>query len=230
MKALIKKYKDLIYPVAVGVGSLILIVFVITPQLKGILEGRQTIQQTRDRINILEVKAVELEDLNEAELSTNLSLALYALPTDKDFNAIIGVFKELAASSGMSLVSLHSNSLTDAEQGFVVKAEVVGPTPLLGQFLEIIEKSPRIMRMRLIDASTTGGANLASASVSVTVYFAAAPSSLGAAEAVLPELTDKDQQILAGLSKTIGTVTTTATSAPAAPTIFKPEGKANPFE
>lgn len=220
MKNLILQYKVLIYPLIVGLASAVLIVFVIVPQLRGFLSGQDDLKQKQARLNNLEVKAKELEGLDQKIYTEKLLAALYYLPVDKDFSNIIGIFRELTAAAGMSLTSLHPSVNSVASGSYSVKADVVGPVNNLGNLLDVIEKSPRVMKLQSIDTtpSTSGILNV---TLSVSVYFSPTPVSLGAVDALLPQITQQDQIILNSLSL--------PSEAPGQ-VITLPSGKANPFE
>lgn len=219
-KSLFLQYKVFIYPLVVGIASLIIIIFVITPQLLGFLTGRDELKQKKDRINILAVKAKELENFDQQEYTNELLNAFYYLPSSKDFGNIIGVFRELTASAGMSLTSLHpsTGSQTDA---YTVRAEVVGPATSLGDLIEKIESSPRVMKLESVDTSTSTS-GLLNATLTVFVYYAPPPQSLGSVDSPLPVLTEANLALLRSLSLPAGQSS--------GETIVIPSGKSNPFE
>lgn len=221
MKNLISQYKLFLYPIVVALSSTALIVFLIVPQFNGLLAGRGNLGKAEVRLNVLNVKAKELEGLNGADLNQKLTVALAALPTDKDFSALVGIFKSLVESSGMDLTSLHLGSGAD-QNGFIVKADMIGSTASLGVLLNNIESSPRIMRVRGVETTSSGIGNTISTTVTVLVYFAPSPKTLGSVDSALPKLSDNDQIILTSLSR----INTGAISQPTS----LPSGKANPFE
>ena len=212
-------YKTLIYPSVVGLASLIIIIFVIVPQLQGFLSGQDDLKLKQARLNTLEVKAKELESFNQEAYTEKLLNAFYYLPVDKDYSNIIGIFRELTASAGMSLNSLHPGS-GPAANSYSVKADIVGQTSSLGAMLEAIEKSPRVMKLESVETSTsTSGLN---ATLTVSVYYDAPPQSLGAIDVPLPKLTEQDQVVLSSL--------TPPSAQSGSTTIVLPSGKSNPFE
>ena len=213
-------YKTLIYPSAVGLASLIIIIFVIVPQLQSFLSGQDDLKLKQARLNTLEVKAKELESFDQDAYTEKLLNAFYYLPVDKDYSNIIGIFRELTASAGMSLTSLHPGSAT-AESSYLVKADIVGQVSSLGAMLEAIEKSPRVMKLESVETSTSTS-GLLNATLTVSVYYASPPQSLGAVDAPLPKLTEGDQVVLSSLIPPSAQSSST--------TIILPSGKSNPFE
>ena len=213
-------YKTLIYPLVVGVASLILIIFVIVPQLQGFITGQDDLKLKQARLNTLEVKAKELESFNQEAYTEKLLNAFYYLPVDRDYNNIIGIFRELTASVGMSLTSLHPGA-GQVSGSYLVKADIVGQVSSLGAMLEAIEKSPRVMKLESVETSTSTS-GLLNATLTVSVYYASPPQSLGAVDAPLPKLTEGDQVVLSSL--------TPPSAQSGSTTIVLPSGKSNPFE
>ena len=221
MENLISQYKLFIYPLVVVVASVVLIVFLILPQLKGLFLGQGNLNEAQGRLNVLSVKATELESLNANDLSQKLEVALAALPTDKDFSALIGIFKGLAASYGMNLTSHHLGGGVH-QYGFTVKADMIGSATSLGNLLSCIETSPRVMRVQSMETTSSGLGNTIFTTLTVLVYFSPSPKTLGSVDSALPNLSDDDQHVLATLARTnVGAINQ--------PTSL-PSGKSNPFE
>ena len=221
IKNLIQKYKFFIYPLLVVASSIVIILFLIIPQAKVLFTGQGKLNDSQVRLNILEVKVEELESLDKSDLSQKLSLTLTALPTEKDFATLIGIFKNLATTSGMSLTSLHLAGGSESQNAFLVKADLIGTTSSIGQLLENIEKSPRVMKVQSVETSSSSIGNIVSAVVTVLVYFEAAPKTLGPIDSALPKLTETDQTILGTLARSGSLIPSGAVSLPS--------GKANPF-
>lgn len=219
-KFLSSEYKLFIYPMIVALASFCLIFFLIVPQLKDFLVGQGDLDQAKTRLSSLDVKAKELESINNSDLNHDLLLALYALPVEKDFSILVGILKELASQSGVNLLSLHLGSSQDPNE-FIIKADLIGSSSALGTLLNNIEKTPRVMKVRSVESAASGVGNTISATVAVTVFFSPAPKSLGAIDSSLPKLSDKDQVILTGLSRSNVT---------SAVPVLAPAGKADPFQ
>lgn len=222
MKNLIYKYKIFLYPLLVMVCSVIIIIFLIIPQIKIFVLGQDKLSDSKELLNILEVKASELEGLDEVDLSQKLSVALAALPVEKDFASLIGVFKGLATASGMSLTSFHLAGASEPQNSYLVRAELIGSNSSLGQLLNNIEKASRVMRLQTLETSTSGVGNTIASTVTVLVFFQPGPKTLGPIDSALPKLSETDKAILAALTK--------VSSPEQSGVIILPSGKSNPFE
>lgn len=224
---LLTKYKAYILPIVVGISSLILILFVIYPQLTGFFRGQKDLQTAEQKLKKLQVKAADLENLDEGDLNKNLDYALTALPADKDYPTIIGVFQRISAESNMSLESLQVGS-SGQEQGkkvpvYVVKVELLGTKQGFEEVLRQIEKNPQVMRVNGIDLATLRSD--VDISLSVDIFYLPTPTRIGSVDADLPVLNEEEQSLLARLASIIP-APVSATEAPP----LLPRGKANPFE
>lgn len=220
------KYRLVIYPAVVAFSSLILIIFVIYPQLKDFFDGKNKISKERERIVNLEAKASDLEKVNQVEVEKSLKNALVALPQNQDFTSLVGIFQKLGAGSGITLVSLQLGSSqvqVPGASGFSVKLEVEGSSLALANLLKNIDQASRSMKVESVEVSKTQGGNL-TGSVLVDVFYAPVPTQLGNLEQEAPKLSAEEEKILQELSISIPTLSTESSlSLPA-------RGKPNPFE
>lgn len=216
------KYRVFIYPLLVIASSVVIIMVLIIPQVKVLFMGQGRLSNSEERLSVLEVKAKELEDLDGNDLSQKLSFALAAMPTEKDYASLIGVFKGLTTASGMSLTSIHLAGGSENENAFLVKAELIGAKTVLGRLLENIEKSPRVMKVQSVETTSSGSGDTIFVMITVKAYFESAPQTLGPIDSALPKLTDTDQVVLGTLVRSGSTVNTGP--------ILLPSGKSNPFE
>ena len=76
VKAFYFKYRILIFPTLVGISSLILIVFIIYPQILKLISNNEALNGVLAKNKNLEVKASQLENINDGELNQNLNLQL----------------------------------------------------------------------------------------------------------------------------------------------------------
>ena len=143
VKFIYDQYKIFIYPILVAGTSLFLILFLILPQIKGFLGGRENLEQARNKLEILTVKAKDLEAINEEDLRKKMGLTLVSLPQEKDFPQVIGVLQEVARSSGMLLISAQIGQAQNsvANGNFPVKVEVVGSKLAWARFLKNVESA-----------------------------------------------------------------------------------------
>ncbi len=221
-------YRLFLYPVVTAISSLILIVLVIYPQTMKLLSNQEAQQQISQRSNFLEAKALALENYNQDDLNSKVNLSLTAYPTDKDFANVVGILQNLIAQSGFNITSLSfggGSSKDTIVQSYNVKLDLVGPLKFFHILLNNIEHSPRLIKVSGIETSAGRDPNSTNVTVNLEVLYSAAINNLGSIDSPLPELSEKDQEVLAALKSAVSSLPQTPATAAASP-----RGKLNPFE
>ncbi len=225
---LYSNYKIFLYPLVTAISSLILIVLVIYPQATKLLGNQTAQQEISKRSNFLEAKAQTLENYNQEDLNNKVNLSLTAYPDDKDFANAIGLLQSLTAQSGFSIISLSFGGGTSKDtnvQSYSIKLDLLGPLKNSSILVDNIEHSPRLIKVSGIETSSVRDPNSATISVTLEVLYSAVVNSYGNVDSPLPELSDKDQQVLATLKSSVSSLPQVQATAAASP-----RGKLNPFE
>ena len=91
------QYKLFIFPLVVGISSLILIVFVILPQTIKLVTNQGAEEELFNKSQFLEVKAQDLDNLDQEDLSRKVQYVLGVYPADKDFGNIVGIIQSVTS-------------------------------------------------------------------------------------------------------------------------------------
>lgn len=225
-EALIKfysNYKLYIFPLGVILSSLILIFFIILPQTLKLIGNQKAENELILSSKFLEVKAQTLESFNQEDLSQKVEFALNAYPAEKDFNNALAILQQITSKSGFVIVnlSLGAAATTPSSQSYNVKIEISGPKPLFPLLLSNIDSAQRLMKVSGIETSSKDAQTL-DAAIGVEVFYSPVPNNLGTVDSPLPEVSPKEEEILAKLTSVDETVSQPSTTSP--------RGKANPFE
>lgn len=225
------KYKIIIYPVVAALAGLVLIYLVIYPELSQMLAQKKVYDETNRETLILEVKAQDLQNIDDGEMQKRINVATTFLPPDKDYTSVISVLQNVVASNGFSLVSLQIGQVPASPtnlNSFNIKIESSGSKVLLTKLLNDLESAPRVMKLSNIELVPQRDRDLVDVTISVDVYFAPVPNILGAVDAPLARLSDQDEELLAKLIRNVAAAGITQTTS--SPTSLPPRGKSNPFE
>lgn len=218
-------YRLFIFPAVVALSSLFLIVFAIFPQTMKLISNQQLSNDLQNKSKFLENKVAALESYNAEDLSRKVELVLTSYPSDKDFGNILGLLQQQTPQFDLNIVSASlgggSGKLGDTES-YEVKLEIAGSRSLFSAFLNNLENLSRLIRVKGVNISS-GQASTINVSLVVEVLYSKLPQTFGAADSPIPELNQKDEELLAVLAATTGT----ATSSAAPPS---QRGKFNPFE
>ena len=219
-------YKLYIFPAAVAISCLILIIFVIFPQLGKLLSNNKVATELRSKADFLEVKAQVLEGLDGNDLSSKLNYALLFFPAEKDFTNALGLLQNITSQSSFSILSfaLGTQTAVKGAQSYLVKLEVRGPKFLLPQLLSSIENSDRLMRVSSIEVNLSPDESV-NAFLGIDALYLSAPASFGTTDSPLPTLTQADEQLITTLVRAGEVGQQPSVSTPGVPL-----GKSNPFE
>lgn len=225
-------YKLYIFPGVVTLSSLFLIIFAIYPQTAKLIANQKTEGELVIKSQFLEAKAQVLANYNEVDLSAKVDFALSAYPADKDFGNTIGLLQTLTAQVGFNILSLTfegGGNASTSSSSFQVKLDLTGAKALLATLLNNIEVSTRLMKVSSIEISPTNDSQKVNVVITISVLYSPIPSNFGSVDSPLPELSSKDEELIAKLAR----VTTTSVSQPSTAQGGQStgsRGKVNPFE
>lgn len=221
-------YRLFIFPGIVTLSSLVLIIFVIYPQTAKLITNQQVQGEILNKSKFLEAKAQVLESYDSEDLNRKVNFAIGAYPTEKDFVFSISLLQGLISQAGFNVVALNlgSNSAQDPNlQSYNLRAQIEGPVLLLPTLLSRIENSPRLMKVSNIEINSERDPQKATVDLSVDVFYSSAPKEFGNIDSELPELTQKDEDVISKLAKS-----GTSVLQPTNPSRLGPRGKDDPFE
>ncbi len=223
------KYKQIIFPVAVALSSLILIALVILPQTIKLISNQKTGSELLTKSQFLEVKAQSLETLDLEDLSKKVQYALNVYPPDRDFGNVLGIIQNLTNKAGFTMLAFNlGGSAKDSAQNYGITIQLVGPRQLIPAMLQALENEPRLMRVESIEINKGLEGDGVELSLGVAVLYSPLPQNLGTVDSILPELSQKEEEILIRLATTGEQVGITVLESETIPATGR--GKANPFE
>lgn len=219
-------YKFYIFPLVVGLSALFLIVFVIYPQTVKLITNQKKQGELVNKSIFLENKVSALASYNGEDLSRKLGYTLSAFPPEKDFGSMIGLLQQLVGQSGFSIssISLGGSISKGNTQSYEVKMEVTGAKALIQTLLSNLVNSPRLIKINSIEISTSSNQGV-DLSLTISVLYSPLPNNFGAIDSPLPQLSQKEEELIARLSQD----TTIASQLPGN-IAAGPRGKVNPFE
>ena len=193
-------YKIFIFPIIIIFCSLILIVFVIYPQIVKLIRNQKDLGALMNKSQFLSTKVLALDNLDGGDLSKKVGLSLSSYPSDKDFGYVIGIVQNISAQSGYNVVSISLGESAKGNQSYAVKMQLIGSVSLLPILISNIENSNRLMRVSSVETTSRDSASV-NVSLSLDVLYSALPSTFGTEDSPLPELAQKDEELLSKLAK-----------------------------
>lgn len=223
------EYKLYIFPIAVALSSLFLIVFAIYPQTIKLLENQNAASSFISKSQFLETKAAALESFDGTDLSKKVGFVLTTFPTDKDYGNILGLMQQLTAQSGFSILSIslsNSSNKNNQVNSYTIRLQVKGSKALLQTLLSNLESSSRLLKISSIDVSSNQASQVLDAALVVEALYSGLPQNFGSSDSPLPQISQQDEDLLATLAR----INEAGSSSIVAQTSVSPRGKSNPFE
>ncbi len=213
----------IIFPVAVALSCLILIVFVMIPQLTKFLKNSQVEASFKTKSDFLDTKVEALESLDEKDLQKKARDAVISFPQEKDFVTLIILLQKITSENGFNMTSLlFGGARFSKDPSYGILIEVAGPKSIFARLLNSIETSHRLMRIDRIEISSGKSGDVISANLSISALFAPIPGNLGSVDSPLPPISKGEEELMARLSK--------GQEVPLTAVELSPTGKSNPFE
>ena len=108
-KSLLREYKDFILPVFVILSSVLLLFFVVIPQLNQYFVSRKELSDETQKLNVLKNNYNFLSNLDDSKTADDLKLLSKVLPPNKDFT---GILNALSAASSKTNVTIGNFSFS----------------------------------------------------------------------------------------------------------------------
>lgn len=222
-------HKVQIFPLIVALSSLFLIIFVIYPQVVKLISNQEAIGSLGKKSQLLETKVIALQSYDNEELSRKLGIILETLPPDKDYGNILGLLQQLTINSGFSTNSISFSKGAGGGTGvsnYEVQMDIKGFRDNFQTLLDNLENSSRLVRINKIDVSSRKDSPILESSLGIEALYEGMPKDVGEVDSPLPELSQKDEELIKKLAESGQALLTTSSSS----AVQSQRGKSDPFE
>lgn len=222
-------YRLYIFPSVVGFCCLILIGFIIMPQLLKLLDLQKNEQQSLKRSGILEAKAAELVNFDPEDIQKKVQIALNVLPSDKDYIGALALVQSIAEQNSFIADSLSLSETSGgggSKESYIIRANITGPKILFLSLIKSLENSIRVMRVQSIEMTPAKEASAISAVIAIEVLYSTAQGVSGSADSPVLKLTAIEEQLINKLGTLLPATISTGNIA----TGGGVRGKQNPFQ
>lgn len=157
------RFRDFLLPVGVILVSLLLLNFVVLPQVGKLRELQGKVAEKKDTIAVLSANNKYLRSLDDTTLDNSLETLSQALPPDKDFISVIEAIEEagIAANVAVSDFSFTVGDLSTASASLKPQLTLDTSLSVHGdfsdskRFLETLMKSLPISEVKTVAFSKT---------------------------------------------------------------------------
>ena len=103
IKVLYNHYKEFLLPVGVILASILVIIYIIFPQIQQYFSSQSLVSVEQQKLNTLKNNYNLLVSLDDTQITSNLKTLSSALPAQKDFAGIIDAISYVSAKTGVSV-------------------------------------------------------------------------------------------------------------------------------
>jgi len=189
--------------------SLILFFQIIIPQLQNWFSLRNEISATQNRITTIKNNISQMNNIDKAVLNNQVTVAMDALPTERDFGPIINALSDATIQSGVSLDDFNfqigdtsssaSGKLTNKpkEELSIVTLSVivVGNASQVGSFIKEIGQKLPLSDLELVEGDSV------STTIKIHFYQKELPRIVFRDDEPLPKLSTKQLELINTLSQ-----------------------------
>lgn len=216
-KQYIESLKIYLFPSLALLMILLLFNFVVKGKIFEIFKMRGEIREQREKLSRLIEKQTALAALDETTLKEQFLLANEAIPSKRDVAGFLAQVERIALENGLLVegVSLEGGEIATesaekteekeatakkkSEDKFESRVTVKGELERIRDFLDKLLRSRRVVEINKVQLSApfsqTATPSAMTATLTVDVFFKLLPETMGAAEAPLPQITQKEKDI-----------------------------------
>jgi len=210
-------FKAYLIPILVLVIVVLIVPFVLMPQLRSIRDKNVEVQKGRERLELLNQKISDLTLVNENEESIKLLEVEKVIPSDKKLAALIIGVKNLALESALSNIRMTFNpgqvasqsatqsalskstksklnqETEEVEGQLIFDLEMDGKLTNLAKFLSKIEFAKRLLGINSVDSTFDSEISAQNFVLKINAPFKILKSSGDVIGQPLPELTQSHE-------------------------------------
>lgn len=162
-------YRKFAFPIISLIVSIVVLFAVVIPQSIELFNNQATLNDLQTQTDNLDSKIAALGTISTPEFESNLNTVTTALPISKDYIDSTSYIQDALDKSKVTLTGLSFSEVTPTGgiESYKVKVDLSGSLTTINQFLTLINRSPRTMRVARIEL------NSGSVNFDVTVYVSA---------------------------------------------------------
>lgn len=193
------KYQVFLMPIFSFMICILLLVFLIIPQLLGFAEQNTQRESLFVKKQQLEAKIASLNKVNLESYKSDIATALIALPQEKDVPAALSQVLYLLSSNRLRLneVSLSGSDLmVDGVKAFQIRVDATGTNSALRNFTESVKSSTRILSLEKLVVTAGSSLTELEATIDLIAYFEPLPTAVGGVDQEIKLPTQSDLEVL----------------------------------
>jgi Tfp pilus assembly protein PilO len=202
IRVLYKHYKGFLLPIGVILASILVIIYIIFPQIQQYFSSQGLVSVEQQKLSTLKNNYNLLVSLDDAQIASNLKTLSSALPAQKDFAGIIDAISYVSAKTGVSVGNFEfslgnlsaSNFAGTAYPSTKIDISLKGDAKNIANFVSEIVKTMPIAEVTAVNMSGSTG------TITVLFYYKPFPSQNVSDQAPIVPLSAKQLSLIKDVS------------------------------
>jgi Tfp pilus assembly protein PilO len=228
---LYKHYKEFLLPVGVILVSILVIVYVVFPQIQQYFSSRNLVKVEQQKLDKLKNNYTLLTSLDDAKITADLNTLSLALPAQKDFAGIIDAISYVSAKTGVAVGNFEfslgnlsaSNFAGTAYPSTKIDISLKGNTKNIAQFAHEITRTMPIAEVTTINITGNSG------SLTILFYYKPFPAQNVSDETQIIPLSVKQTSLIKEVSSWNSITQIDLPTLPAIPATSSAGSSGSPF-
>lgn len=177
LKFLYGKYKDFLIPLVVIAACFVLLIEFVVPQLKALFKLHNEAEKAKTQLFILKNNFNLLSNLSDSGLDSQLRLANFAVPSNKDFIGIINAISHASSASSVNVgeFQLQIGDLLETSESTAKFSTISLNLSLNGSFYEVSKFIDVLHNTLPLSEVTSISIGNTSSSVAINFYYRPIP-------------------------------------------------------
>lgn len=147
---------------AILVVSLMMVFYVVIPEIENWLSVQKEVHETENRIQTMQDNLKLLRTISDTRLADDFTVATTALPVDRDVSRVLAALNYTALQSGVGMedfafqageVTSRSVKSRPTDLGLLLSFNITGSLPQVVVFLRQVQEKMPLMTLSAVDAS-----------------------------------------------------------------------------
>jgi len=199
------KYKSYLVPIGVILACVVIFFILILPQFQDYLDNKDTILADKQTIQTLNQNIQTLELLKQDEITSKLTIADGALPSEKDFTGILNAISLAASLANVSLGDYSfqigslfgsTNASGNGQLTLTVSLSISGDLPRAQKFIQLLEGEFPLSEVTSLSFRGNGGSDL-----NATFFYSPLANVQFNPNTPIQALSPEQQKLMISLSK-----------------------------
>lgn len=202
LTVLYQHYKDYFLPLGVILACVLIVFFVVIPQLQQYFSLQEQLKNETQKLAVLKSNYFFLTNLDDAKSNSNLSVLSLALPQNKDFAGIMNAISYASAKVGVSVGDFEFSvgELSGADEGVTSYPSIKIDVSLVGSVQDIIQFVAELYKTAPVNEATSVKISGNSGNITVLFYYKTSPSANVDDNVLIPALSTNDNQLIKDVS------------------------------